>query len=90
MKDDVVYLHHILECVRRVQEDAVSGREQLLASRTLQDAVLSNRQTMAESTQYVSDMLKAAYSEIEWRRIGAFRDDCITPISPPSGASAAE
>jgi len=57
MKDDTVYLRHIQECVRRIEENVASGREEFMASHTLQDAVLRNLQTMAESTQRLSDDL---------------------------------
>jgi len=74
MKDDTVYLHHIQECVRRVEENVAEGRDRFMTSHTLQDAVLRNLQTMAESTQRLSDDLKAKHGEIEWRRIAAFRN----------------
>jgi uncharacterized protein with HEPN domain len=74
MKDDTVYLHHILECIRRIEENVAGGRDRFLESHTLQDAVLRNLQTMAESTQRLSDDLKAAHPEIEWNRIAAFRN----------------
>ena len=73
MKDDTAYLHHIQECIRRIVENVAEGRERFMASHTLQDAVLRNLQTMAESTQQLSDDLKATHPEIEWRRIAAFR-----------------
>lgn len=74
MKDDTVYLRHIQDCIRRIEENVHQGREHFLASHTLQDAVLRNLQTMAESTQRLSDDLKATHSEIEWLRIAAFRN----------------
>jgi uncharacterized protein with HEPN domain len=74
MKDDTVYLHHIMECIRRIEEDVSEGRERFLRSHTLQDAVLRNLQTMAESAQRVSHDLKEAHPEIEWHRIAAFRN----------------
>jgi uncharacterized protein with HEPN domain len=74
MKSESVYLRHILECIRRVEEDVVGGREQFFASHTVQDAVLRNLQTMAESTQRLSDSLKATQPSIEWQRLGAFRN----------------
>ncbi|HET7462538.1 MAG TPA: HepT-like ribonuclease domain-containing protein [Longimicrobium sp.] len=43
-------------------------------SHTLQDAVLRNLQTMAESTQRVSDGIKAAHPSVEWRAISGFRN----------------
>ena len=74
MKGDIVYLRHILECIRRIEEDIADGRDVFMASHTLQDAVLRNLQTMSESTQRLSDDLKAAHPEIEWRRIVTFRN----------------
>src|SRR5919106_1655379 len=74
MKDDAVYLRHILECIRRIEANAAGGREQFMASHTLQDAVLRNLQTMTESTQRLSDALKSAHPDVEWRRIIAFRN----------------
>jgi uncharacterized protein with HEPN domain len=74
MKDDAVYLRHILACIRRVEEDTSDGRKAFLASHTLQDAVLRNLQTLAESTQRLSDATKSAHPEIDWLRIAAFRN----------------
>lgn len=51
MKDDRVYLRHILDCIRRIEEDTHGGKERFLSSHTPQDAVLRNLQTLAESTQ---------------------------------------
>jgi uncharacterized protein with HEPN domain len=74
MKDDAAYLRHILECIRRIEEDVVEGREKFMYAHALQDAVLRNLQTMSESTQRLSDSLKATHPEVEWRRIAAFRN----------------
>ena len=51
MKDDAVYLQHILECIARIEENTLTGHDQFMASHTLQDAVMRNLQTLAESTQ---------------------------------------
>ncbi len=74
MKDDSVYLRHILECIRRIEENTRPGREDFLQTHTLQDAVLRNLQTLSESTQRLSPALKAQHPEIEWTRIAAFRN----------------
>lgn len=74
MKDDRVYLLHIAECIRRIEEDTAGGKATFLASHTLQDAVLRNLQTLAESTQRLSSGIKASRPEIEWARIAAFRN----------------
>lgn len=74
MKNGAVYLRHIQECIQRIEENTTEGRDRFIASHTLQDAVLRNLQTMAESAQRLSDDLKATYPEIEWHRIAAFRN----------------
>jgi len=74
MKDDTVYLRHVQECIRRIEENIAEGRDRFMASHTLQDAVLRNLQTIAESTQRLSGDFKTAHPEIQWRRIAAFRN----------------
>lgn len=74
MKDDRVYLHYIIECIGRIEENAARGRQAFIESHTLQDAILRNLQTLAESTQHVSDSMKAMRPDIEWQRIAAFRN----------------
>ena len=74
MKEDVVYLRHMLECIRRIEENSAGGRAQFMGSHTLQDAVLRNLQTLAESTQRLSLALTDTHPAIPWRRIAAFRN----------------
>ena len=74
MRDDSTYLRHIAECIRRVEENTAGGYASFMASHTLQDAVLRNLQTMAESTQRLSDGIKAAHPAVEWRAISGFRN----------------
>jgi uncharacterized protein with HEPN domain len=74
MKDDAVYLRHIQECIRRIEEDVAGGRQVFMASHTVQDAVLRNLQTLAESARRLSAAAKAAQPEVEWRTVAAFRN----------------
>jgi uncharacterized protein with HEPN domain len=66
MKDDFVYLYHIQECIQRIEENIVGGRDQFMASHTLQDAVLRNLQTMTESTQRLSESLKTVITHLSF------------------------
>lgn len=59
MKDDAIYLAHILESIRRIEEDTARGEGYFYDHRVLQDAVLRNLQTMAESTQRLSPAIRA-------------------------------
>ena len=74
MKEDAIYLRHMLECIRRVEENTAAGYDAFMASHTLQDAVLRNLQTMAESSQRLSDESRSAMPAIEWRAISGFRN----------------
>jgi len=80
MKDDVVYLVHILEYIRRIEEDVADGHERFLASHMVQDAVLRNLQTLAESAKRVSEERKASHPDIEWRQIVAFRNVLVRRV----------
>jgi len=52
MKDETAYLHHIQECIRRIEENVAEGRDRFMTSHTLQDAVLRNLQTIADSRPF--------------------------------------
>jgi uncharacterized protein with HEPN domain len=74
VKDDKLYLIHIQECIGRIKRYTASGRQVFLADTLVQDGVLQNLHTLAESTQRLSDELKATQAEIVWAAIGAFRN----------------
>jgi len=62
LKDDRVYLGHILRCISRIEEYTVEGREKYFTSPLIQDGVIRNLQTLAESSQRLSDDIKNALS----------------------------
>jgi uncharacterized protein with HEPN domain len=72
-KDNSVYIDHMLDCIARIYEYA-SGEDDFRRSRLVQDAVLRNLQTLAESSQRLPDPLKDQYPEIPWRNISGFRN----------------
>jgi uncharacterized protein with HEPN domain len=72
--DDRVYLAHILECVALIQDYTRHGKAEFMASALVQDAVLRRLQTMAESTQRLSDDLKTQAPEVDWRSLSGFRN----------------
>jgi len=60
--------------MRRIEQYCQDGEDAFRASELVQDAVLRNLQTLAESTQRISDRLKASHPEVEWRVIAGFRN----------------
>jgi uncharacterized protein with HEPN domain len=75
MKDDRLYLIHICECIERI-ESYIGGKDKqhFLDSTLIQDAIIRNLQTLAESTQRLSDTAKETISEIDWFKIAGFRN----------------
>jgi uncharacterized protein with HEPN domain len=75
MKDDRLYLIHISECIERIGSyTAGKDKQEFIDSTLLQDAVIRNLQTMAESTQRLSDETKKRASDIDWFNIAGFRN----------------
>jgi uncharacterized protein with HEPN domain len=71
---DLFYVEHILECIERVERFSRGGEANFTESDLIQDAILRNLQVLAESTQRLSDDLKARYPTIDWRALGGFRN----------------
>lgn len=74
MKDDRLYLIHIDECIKRIESYTAGGYEDFISSELIQDAVLRNLHTLAESTQRLSSGLKDRYPDVDWAGIAGFRN----------------
>jgi len=74
MKGDRLYLNHILECIRRIEEYTKDGRASFLVIPLVQDGVLRNLQILAESTQRLSLECKARCPDVPWVLIAGFRN----------------
>ncbi len=74
MKDDKVYLLHIRDCLDRIAHYTAAGKISFFNDTLIQDGVLRNLQTLAESSQRLSDSLKQKHPEIDWRNIAGFRN----------------
>ena len=70
---DLVYLSHMMECIDRIFEYCAS-ESSFRQSRLIQDAVIRNLQTMAESSQRLSEPIKAMAPDVPWRAISGFRN----------------
>lgn len=74
MKDDRLYLVHVLDCIDHILQYTGDGWNSFLADRKTQDAVLRNLHTLSESIQRISAATKIKYPEVSWREISAFRN----------------
>jgi uncharacterized protein with HEPN domain len=74
LKNDRLYLQHVLECIRRVQRYTADGKERFVADTMIQDAVIRNLQTLSQSTTRISPELRSRRTDVPWRAITGFRN----------------
>ena len=63
-----------MSCIERIRLYTGFSRETFFGSPMVQDAVIRNLQTLAESTQRLTDRAKGAESSVPWRSIAGFRN----------------
>jgi uncharacterized protein with HEPN domain len=71
---DQVYVEHMLECIDRIERYVGNDRGRFMESEIVQDAVVRNLQTLAESSQRLSDAATRSQPGIDWRAIAGFRN----------------
>lgn len=74
MKDDSVYLKHVLRCIARIEEYSAAGPESFFSSTLIQDGIIRNLQTLAESSQRLSASIKESYPDVDWTGLSGFRN----------------
>jgi uncharacterized protein with HEPN domain len=62
------------ECLERIREYTGLERARFDGSSLVQDAVIRNLQTLAESSQRLSSDIKATEPQIPWRELSGFRN----------------
>lgn len=67
-------LAHMGDCLDRILEYTNAERSRFDASRLVQDAVVRNLQTLAESSQRLSSEIKSTEPQIPWRELAGFRN----------------
>lgn len=54
MKDDRIYLAHILDSIEHIESFITSGRDEFFKSRLIQDAVIRNLEIIGEAVKQLS------------------------------------
>jgi uncharacterized protein with HEPN domain len=78
VKDDSVFLDHILDAIGQIGE-YIAGLtfEEFLETRLVQDAVVRQLEIIGEATKSLSSYTTGKYPHIPWKAIAGMRDKLI-------------
>ena len=78
MKDDAVFLKHVLDSINQIEEyvDGM-GFEDFVSSRLVQDGVVRQLEIIGEATKHLSPELREKYPKTPWEDIAGMRDKLI-------------
>jgi uncharacterized protein with HEPN domain len=77
VKDDRLYLHHMLERCHRITRFVGPGRAAFMQSEELQDAVIRNVEVIGEAAKRVSSGARGRLPSLDWKSICGMRDVLI-------------
>jgi uncharacterized protein with HEPN domain len=78
MKEDSVYLNHIIDAIKNVLADTEGFNfEDFSANRQVKDAVTRNIEIIGEAVKRLSKEVSEKYSDVPWQKIARTRDMLI-------------
>ena len=78
VKDDLAYIEHILDCIRKIKEFTGGlSLKDFSINELVQDAVIRNIEIIGEASKKISSDTKQIYYEIPWKEIAGMRDKLI-------------
>ena len=77
MKDETVYLKHILDAIKKIQSYTSDGRKAFFQNTMVQDAVIRNLEIIGEAVRILSFEFRRRHPDVPWRSITALRNVLI-------------
>jgi uncharacterized protein with HEPN domain len=77
VKDEKLYVIHILGCIEKIEAYTKDGREVFMNDPKSQDAVIRNFEIIGEAAKRLSEQIRQQAPDVPWRRIAGFRDILI-------------
>ncbi len=77
MKNDTIYLQHIMDAIIKIESYTSVGKETFMLESHWQDAIIRQLEIIGEATKNISNQLRNDYPDIKWRRIAGLRDILI-------------
>ena len=78
MRDDSVYLHHMVDAIRAIAKyiEGVDA-EEFRANDMMQDAVVRQISIIGEAAKRVSAETRSEYPDVPWRDMAGMRDKLV-------------
>ncbi len=77
-RDELVYIRHILDAIRAVEEYLQEvGEGRFNKTRLLQDGVIRQIEIIGEACRHISKDIRRGYPEVPWQDIAGMRDKLI-------------
>ena len=78
IKDDLAYIDHILDCIRKINEFSKElSLKDFKTNELVQDAIIRNIEIIGEASKKISKDTKQTYFNIPWKEIAGMRDKLI-------------
>jgi len=78
LKDQDVYIEHIIESIERIEEYTSDiSEEGFKENELVQDAVIRRIEIIGEAAKRLNDSTRSEYGDIQWRDIAGMRDNLI-------------
>jgi uncharacterized protein with HEPN domain len=77
VKDQTLYLNHIMECIDRINKYAQSGHEDFLKNTMIQDAVYRNLEVIGEAARNLNENTRAKMPDVPWKKVIGLRNVLI-------------
>jgi uncharacterized protein with HEPN domain len=77
VKDDRIYLRHIIEAIEDIEHYTSAGYGAFLREQMRQDAVIRKLEVIGEAVKHMSAAPKSMSSGTRWREFGAISDKLI-------------
>lgn len=77
MKDDLIFLQHIIDAIKDIEEYTCNGEDSFYSTKMIQDAVIRNLEIIGEAVKNISPATRIEYPDVSWKQIAGLRDVLI-------------